>query len=133
LQLDLGRRWRTGVAPVATERWRVRGAEPYLYLLPALSLTILWTYWPVLGTIQLAFFQWNLLPTTPRIWVGLQNFEQLFGLPELGQAVGNTLIYIVGLVPFSVVFPLGIAIVLNDGRTRTCTERFCFCRCSWRR
>jgi multiple sugar transport system permease protein len=99
----------------------VRGVEPYLYLLPALSLTILWTYWPVVGTVQLAFYQWNLLPTTPRIWVGLENFEQLFRLPELGQAVGNTLIYIVGLVPFSVVFPIGIAIVLNEisGRTRT--------------
>jgi ABC-type sugar transport system permease subunit len=57
---------------------RVRGVEPYLYLLPALLLTILWTYWPVLGTVQLAFYQWNLLPTTPRIWVGLENFEQLF-------------------------------------------------------
>ena len=84
-------------------------------------LPILWTYWPVLGTVQLAFYQWNLLPTTPRIWVGLENFEQLFRLPELGQAVGNTLIYIVGLVPFSVVFPLGVAIVLNEinGRIRT--------------
>ena len=89
----------------------------------------------MLGTVQLAFYQWNLLPTTPRIWVGLENFEQLFRLPELGQAVGNTLIYIVGVVPFSVVFPLGVAIVLNEinGRTARCTGRFCFCRCSWRR
>ncbi len=90
MQLDIAKRWRADVRPALAARpLRLRGVEPYLYLLPALSLTILWTYWPVLGTVQLAFYQWNLLPTTPRIWVGLENFEQLFRLPELGQAVGN--------------------------------------------
>ena len=110
----------SAMTPAAPAR-RLAQAEPYIYLLPALALTILWTYWPVLGTAQLAFYQWNLLPTTPRVWVGLENFEQLFRLPELGQAVSNTFIYIVGLVPFSVVLPLGIALVLNEigGRTRT--------------
>jgi multiple sugar transport system permease protein len=103
--------------------WRpgqVEQAEPYLYLLPALALTLLWAYWPIVGTVELAFYEWNLLPTSPRVWIGLENFEHLFRLPELGQAVGNTVLYIAGLVPFSVVLPVGVAIALNEitGRAR---------------
>ena len=100
--------------------WERRGkAEPYLYLLPAMALTILWTYWPILGTMQLAFFRWNLLPTSPKVWVGTENFEHLLALPEMGQALSNTGMYILGTIPFSIVFPLVIAILINDLSHRT--------------
>lgn len=101
-----------------TRRW-TRGrftdaVQPYLYLLPALAVVLIWTYGPVLGTLELAFYQWNLLPTNPPVWVGLENFERLFALREIGQALWNTVVYVAGMIPFSVVLPLGLALLLNE-------------------
>lgn len=96
---------------------RIRRAEwlqAYLYLLPAFAAIAVWVYRPVVTTLQLSFFQWNLLETTPKIPVGLDNYVQLLTLPELGNAVRNTLIYIVGMMPFSVVLPLAIALLMQN-------------------
>jgi multiple sugar transport system permease protein len=95
-------------------------AKPYLYLAPALLSIFVWTYWPILGTIELSFYQWNLLPSSPKTFTGLENYAAIFALPELVKALGNTLIYIVGLLPFSVAVPLIVALAVNDmpGRWR---------------
>jgi multiple sugar transport system permease protein len=95
---------------------------PYLYVLPALALTVLWVYWPVLGTVQLSFYEWNLLPSRAPVWVGTANYEQLLNQPELARALVNTCLYILGLLPFAIVLPLGVALLL--GRVRGAVETF---------
>jgi len=104
-------------------RMRVRKAEwlqAYLYLLPAFALIAVWVYRPVLTTLQLSFYQWNLLETTPKIPVGWDNYTQLLTLPELGNALRNTFVYILGMMPFSVILPLSIALLMQGliGRAR---------------
>jgi len=91
---------------------------PYLYILPALIATAVWVYWPLLGTLQLSFFQWNLLPTRTPIWVGTDNYQQLIRQPELGRATLNNILYVLGLLPFSIVLPLCLALLLNRVRGR---------------
>jgi multiple sugar transport system permease protein len=109
-----------GVGGWGISRRALRRAEPYLYLLPALLSIIVWVYRPLIGTLELSVFQWNLLPTVPRVPVGLENYRRALTLPEMGQALWNTAIYVVGLLPFSVVLPLGIALLVQGitGRTR---------------
>jgi len=99
---------------------RMEWLQAYLYLLPAFAAIAVWVYRPVLTTLQLSFYQWNLLETTPKIAVGLDNYVQLLTLPELGSAVRNTLVYILGMLPFSVVLPLAIALLMQTvvGRAR---------------
>jgi ABC-type sugar transport system permease subunit len=94
--------------------------QPYLYLLPALLSIGIWVYRPLLGTLELSFYQWNLIPTTPRVPVGLENYERVVTLPEMGQALVNTAIYVGGLIPFAVIVPLAVAILIADitGRMR---------------
>lgn len=84
--------------------------QPYLYLLPAVALVIVWVYRPLLEIFSLSFSQWNLLPTSPKIGVGWANYQQVLGLPEIQRALGNTLIYTLGLLPFSLIIPVVIAI-----------------------
>lgn len=87
---------------------------PWLYLAPTLAILFVWTYLPLFQAVQISFTQWNMLPTaTPRP-VGLQNYVNLLSLPELRQAAGNTLWYVVGLLPLSVVLPLVVAIMTQD-------------------
>lgn len=84
--------------------------QPYLYVLPAVLCIAFWLYWPLLQTFRLSFFEWNLLPTTPQKFVGLLNYERILGLPDMRTAIGNSLIYMLGILPFSLILPLAIAI-----------------------
>ncbi|SMO97528.1 carbohydrate ABC transporter membrane protein 1, CUT1 family [Thalassovita litoralis] len=91
-----------------------RALRPYLYLFPALACFIIWIYEPLGRAFLLSFQQWNLLPTSPKIWVGLDNYRNIFDLPKFWQALGNTGWYLVGLLPLTVALPLAIAIFTQD-------------------
>ena len=108
--------------PVSTAN-RDRSAAnvmPWLYLAPALILLFMWTYIPLAEAFKLSFYQWNMLPTSPQRFVGLANYRRLFALPEMRTALWNTLLYIIGLFPMSVIIPLFVAILTQDlqGRAR---------------
>jgi multiple sugar transport system permease protein len=104
-------------APAAKEKLlgkavlrRLSRVEPYLYLLPAVLAVAFWIYRPLLQTLKLSFYQWNLLPASPKTFVGMQNYERILTLPDMKIAIVNSLIYMVGILPFSLVLPLVIAI-----------------------
>lgn len=94
--------------------------RPYLYLLPAVLTVGVWVYWPLLGTLRLSLYEWNLLPTTPPVYVGAENYRQLLGLPEFGRALWNTLLYTLGVLPLAVLLPLAVALATQGlaGRAR---------------
>ncbi len=107
----------TGIRP-AIKRLKLGRLEPYLYLLPACLAVGIWIYWPLAETVDLSFYQWNLLPTSPKIPVGFSNYQDLLNVPGMQQALVNTLLYIVGLLPFSVILPLIIALFVDEVRGR---------------
>ncbi|WP_135557227.1 carbohydrate ABC transporter permease [Paenibacillus cymbidii] len=88
----------------------LRKLKPWLYLLPAILSIGFWIYRPLVQTFRLSFYEWNMLPTSPKEYLGLDNYRLLFNLPDMGQALVNTLIYTVGVLPFSLLIPLAIAI-----------------------
>ncbi|MDO1583133.1 carbohydrate ABC transporter permease [Rhizobium oryzicola] len=93
---------------------------PWIYLAPTLALLMIWTYVPLVEAFKLSFYQWNMLPTSPQRYVGLKNYERLIALPEMRNALWNTLYYTLGLFPMSVIIPLFVAIWTQDltGRAR---------------
>ncbi|WP_416068334.1 carbohydrate ABC transporter permease [Rhizobium sp. ZK1] len=103
---------------ITRERFTI---SPWLYLAPALVLLMVWTYVPLAETFRLSFYQWNMLPTSPQRFVGLANYQRLLALPEMRNALWNTLCYTIGLFPMSVIIPLFVAIWTQDlgGRART--------------
>jgi len=105
-------------APKKQERkpflFRLGWVKPYLYLLPVLIFISLWVYKPLLETFYLSFYQWNMLPTSPKQFVGIDNFINLVRLPDIGIAVRNTLIYTAGILPFTIFIPLLIAISTDN-------------------
>jgi multiple sugar transport system permease protein len=116
--VGMTRRHAAGAKPQSTERkpflLRLGRIKPYIYLLPALVSIGFWIYKPLLQTFNLSIYQWNLLPTSPKQYVGLKNFTNLFNLPEMGIALWNTLIYTLGVIPFSLIIPLIIAIATDN-------------------
>jgi multiple sugar transport system permease protein len=92
-------------------RLRFRAAEPWLYLAPAMAVVVIWTYLPLLQAFELSFYQWNMLPRSKPLYVGLDNYANLLTLPDMRQAVINTILYTVGLLPLSVGVPLVVALI----------------------
>lgn len=92
-------------------RWIV---SPWLYLAPAMIKLILWVYWPLIDAVRLSFFRWNMLPNAPQRFVGWDNYLRIFSLPKFWDAVANTGIYVLGLIPLAVLLPLAIAIYTHD-------------------
>ena len=62
------------------------------------------------GVFGLSFYDWNLLPTSPKTFVGGSNYAEVLALPELHTALLNTVVYIAAFFVFSLVLPIAIAV-----------------------
>ncbi|WP_084499914.1 carbohydrate ABC transporter permease [Brevibacterium album] len=113
----LTRRTEAGLAH-RSRRSPLQRSAPYLYLLPALSMLVMWTYWPLAQTFELSVYDWNMLPTSPREFVGLDNFRDVVTLPEMQRAVWNTVVYTAAFAVFSLVLPVLIALLSQQVRGR---------------
>ncbi|MDI9918291.1 sugar ABC transporter permease [Rhodococcus sp. IEGM 1379] len=111
-------------------KWSVLRSNltPLLYLLPAVALLVVWVYKPLAETVGLSFYQWNMIPTTPKVPVGLENYATVLSLPELHQALWNTVLYIATFMVLSLLLPVGIALLCGQvtGRWRTFYQALIF-------
>ena len=83
-------------------------------LLPALVFTIVVTQIPFLLTLWYSFQKYNLnYPTAPRDFPTLSNYRLIFADPTFRTAALNTILLTVAPVLLSVVFGVGIAVLLN--------------------
>ncbi len=102
------RPFRSGM--VGDRGWK-RTAWVLLFILPGLSGLLLFTIGPILASLVLTFYEWDLL-TDPE-YVGLANFRRLWHDADFWAALRHTLYYIGGYVPLVMVLALGIALALN--------------------
>ena len=86
---------------------------PYLFLLPAFAVLIVFFFIPFFQTIGLSFFDFSNNLYSPES-IGLQNYIKLFKEPIFYQVMFNTFMYLIIAVPFLVIFPLFIAILINQ-------------------
>ncbi|MEY2849217.1 MAG: hypothetical protein RI885_1884 [Actinomycetota bacterium] len=108
----------TGPRPAKRLRatpWADRLA-PYAYVAPFFVIFAVFGLFPTLFTFYVALFDWN--PIGDRTFVGLQNFEVLFGDTRFWNALGNTFsIWILSTVP-QLLLALILAQLLNNARLR---------------
>ena len=95
-------------------RWRPdQQWEAYLFLLPSLSGFLLFVALPVLSSLALSFFDWNLL--SPPEFVGASNYSQLLARDTIFRKVlWNTLYFTVTIVPIQLALGLALATALNQ-------------------
>jgi multiple sugar transport system permease protein len=85
-----------------------------LFILPWIISLLIFTAYPVFGTLGLSFTEYNIIK--PPEFIGLDNFQQMFFEdPAYWVAVRNTLIYAGAAVILRLVFSLALALVLNMG------------------
>jgi multiple sugar transport system permease protein len=102
--------FRSGVVERRRGRGRrvLEGATPYLYLVPACFFLGFFVYKPLIATFQYSFDNWNLVPSSPRVFVGWSNYSKVLRLPAMWEALGVTGMYVLGMLVFGVVLPLAI-------------------------
>lgn len=86
----------------------------YLCVLPALLVISIFSLFPVVSSLGLSLFKWDLVAPAPT-FVGLRNFETLFASDEFWQVLRNTLFFSVGTVALIVVGSMSLALVLDVG------------------
>lgn len=83
----------------------------YAFIAPLLLGILVFSIGPMLYAFYMSLTQWNGL-TDPK-FIGFANFGRLFSDPEIWNEFGNTLIYIAGVVPLTLLISLFIASLLN--------------------
>ncbi len=86
---------------------------PYLFLLPALAVLIVFFFIPFFQTFGLSFFDYSSSIYNPT-FNGVDNYVKLFKEPIFYKVMFNTFMYLVIAVPFLVTFPLFLAILINQ-------------------
>lgn len=86
---------------------------PYLFLLPAAAVLIVFFFIPFFQTFGLSFFDYSSSLYNPT-FNGFDNYTKLFHEPIFYKVMFNTFMYLVIAVPFLVTFPLFLAILINQ-------------------
>ena len=91
--------------------------KAWLYLAPAIVLLMIFTVWPIINTVRLAFLEgYNALEAA---WgatykIGIGNFIDVLGYDEFLTCLKNTMLLTVLTVPLSTLLALLIAVALNS-------------------
>ena len=88
---------------------------PYVLILPTAAFVALFTAWPVLLSIYQSFFRqrMNIARFREPTFIGLGNYIDLFTDPYFIQVIKNTLFYIIGTVPVSIMLGFLFALLVN--------------------
>ncbi|MDR0464987.1 MAG: sugar ABC transporter permease, partial [Treponema sp.] len=84
----------------------------YSFIAPNFIGFAVFTLVPLVFALFLSFLRWD--GANPIQWIGLENFSRLFGDERFWIAFRNTIIYTVGVVPFTMICALLLAILLNQ-------------------
>ncbi len=96
---------------VGERGWRKTGWV-LLFLLPSLGGLAVFSLIPIVASLGLTLFDWDLL--TPPRFVGLDNFAELWASKDFWAALTHTLTFIVGYIPLVLVLALALALILNQ-------------------
>ena len=91
----------------------LKNLTAYLFLLPAAIVLIIFFFIPFFQTIYLSFFDYSNDIYNAQ-YVGLQNYIQLIHNSLFLKTILNTFYFLILCVPFLVIFPLFLAILINQ-------------------
>jgi multiple sugar transport system permease protein len=97
-----------------------RQKAAYLFLLPGVALFVTFVLLPLIYSLRISFYDWNIVNPAVSPFVELDNYVRALKDPIFRRAVLNTLAYAVITVPGQLLSALLVAVLLNQqlrGRT----------------
>jgi sn-glycerol 3-phosphate transport system permease protein len=89
------------------------GLRSYLMITPAMAGIFIFVMYPIIYLTYLSFFKYNLMNKAKSKFIGFDNFTQIFTRGDFYKALGNTMVYTVGVVVLTLVISLLIAMWLS--------------------
>lgn len=83
-----------------------------LFASPYLIGFVLFMVYPIAMSVYYSFCQYNVIAKP--IWIGLENFRELVADADFAIALYNTLYFTLFSVPLSLIFSIGLALLLNQ-------------------
>ncbi|MCC5889733.1 MAG: sugar ABC transporter permease [Alkalibacterium sp.] len=84
-----------------------------LYMAPMLSIIFTFNIYPIFRSFMMSFYaEYNFFQNTVGRY-GLDNFQEILTDDQFWLAIRNTFIFVLGVVPTSIIISLGIALMLN--------------------
>ncbi len=99
-------------------RLNLRAAVPYLYLAPALIVIAVFIFAPLVQSVQISFYQWNLL-APKQTYVGLDNYTALFTDEHFYTVLLQSAAYLFLALLGNFLLPIGLALLTLRLRQRT--------------
>ena len=91
--------------------------KAWLYLSPAIILLLVFTVWPIINTLAMAFqngYSANQAKAGVDFAFGIANFKKVIGYKRFINCLSNTMLLCVATVPISTILALLIAVALNS-------------------
>ena len=86
----------------------------YLYLLPSIIIMICFTLYPLVRAIIMSFLGNYSIINDGYTSIGFENYQALFSDPDFGKSLMNTAIYVICVVPASIILSLLFAVLINS-------------------
>lgn len=86
---------------------------PYLFLLPSAVVLVIFFFIPFFQTFLLSFLDYSTNIYKPE-FIGVANYVKLFHNPAFYKVLWNTFIYLFIAVPILAIFPLFLAVLINQ-------------------
>lgn len=94
---------------------RVRQYLPVLlFLLPGIILILTFIIGPMLYSLRISFYDWNIVKPERSVFVGFENYQRALADPIFRKAALNTLVYTLVTVPAQMLLGLLVAMLLNQ-------------------
>lgn len=85
----------------------------WLFVLPAAAHLAIFAMLPILITVGVSFFRWNLLKDSHQ-FVGFQNYTTIFQDPGFWRALWNSCVFCLLSVPLGTALALGVALLVSS-------------------
>ncbi len=90
----------------------------YIFLLPSLSVYLMFLLWPLVASIYYSFFDWNGFGEWPEYWIGLRNYLDIIKDSYFWNALKNTFHFVFFQNLIKLPLSLFIAWVLNNPKLK---------------
>ncbi len=88
----------------------------YFFISPSATIMIVFVFFPLLYAFSMSFHQWDM--SSQALFIGFQNYVAALTSVQFWNSMLYTLYYVLGVLPFSLLFGLLFALLLRDGSMR---------------
>jgi multiple sugar transport system permease protein len=90
----------------------------YLMVAPAFLTLFIMTIYPFIYVVFVSFFKWAIVPTIPRIFIGLGQYSNMIHDTDFHRTLLVTFEYTLGVVAVELLLGFGIAYLISTSRAR---------------